>query len=171
MHHGHWQGGNKGKGDQSLCATCLQTGARHEDTTTHVAHDCPTARDVWAAIAQTWQEATSEPLDVTNPTLTVLGLRPKPPDGATSLAKARYEAREPAWRLLHAVTLLKLHRARTRAHMAYHGPTGPHEPRQTKPKHILRAIRQRCTARLCYEHATATHSVRAEPKVWWMSRG
>ena len=74
MHHGHWQGGNKGKGDQSLCATCLQTGARHEDTTTHVAHDCPTARAVWAAIAQTWQEATSEPLDVTNPTLTVLGL-------------------------------------------------------------------------------------------------
>ena len=43
IHHGHWQGGNKGKGDQSLCATCLQTGARHEDTTTHVAHDCPTA--------------------------------------------------------------------------------------------------------------------------------
>jgi len=164
IHHGHWQGGNKGKGDQGLCATCLQAGASHEDTTTHVAHDCPTARAVWAAIAQTWQEATSEPLDVTNPTLTVLGLRPKPPDGATSLAKARYEAREPAWRLLHAVTLLKLHRARTRAHMAYHGPTGPHEPRQTKPKHILRAIRQRCTARLCYEHATATHSVRAEPK-------
>ena len=164
MHHGHWQGGNKGKGDQSLCATCLQTGARHEDTTTHVAHDCPTARDVWAAIAQTWQEATSEPLDVTNPTLTVLGLRPKPPAGATSLTKARYEAREPAWRLLHAVALLKLHKARTRAHMAYHDLTGPHEPRQTKPKHILRAIRQRCTARLCYEHAKATHSARAEPK-------
>ena len=99
-----------GKGDQRLCATCLQTGARHEDTTTHVAHDCPTARAVWAAIAQTWQEATSEPLDVTNPTLTVVGLRPKPPDGATSLTKARYEAREPAWRLLHAVALLKLHK-------------------------------------------------------------
>ena len=97
-------------------------------------------------------------------TLTVLGLRPKPPDGATSLTKTRYEAREPAWRLLHAVALLKLHKARTRAHMAYHDLTGPHEPRQTKPKHILRAIRQRCTARLCYEHAKATHSARAEPK-------
>ena len=48
--------------------------------------------------------------------------------------------------------------------MAYHDLTGPHEPRQTKPKHILRAIRQRCTARLCYEHARATHSARAEPK-------
>ena len=48
--------------------------------------------------------------------------------------------------------------------MVYHDLTGPHEPRQTKPKHILRAIRQRCTARLCYEHAKATHSARAEPK-------
>ena len=48
--------------------------------------------------------------------------------------------------------------------MAYHDPSGPREPRQAKPKHILRAIRQRCTARLCYEHAKATHSARAEPK-------
>ena len=42
--------------------------------------------------------------------------------------------------------------------------TGPHEPHQTKPKHILRAIRQRCTARLGYEHAKAIHSLRNEPK-------
>ena len=44
------------------------------------------------------------------------------------------DAREPAWRLLHAVTLLKLHQARTRAHMAYHDPKGPREPRQAKPQ-------------------------------------
>ena len=69
-------------------------------------------RAVWAAIAQTWQEATSEPLDVTNPTLTVLGLRPEQPGGGDSRAGARFRAREPAWRLLHAVTLLKLHQAR-----------------------------------------------------------
>ena len=35
---------------------------------------------------------------------------------------------------------------------------------QTRPKHILRAIRQRCAARLCYEHAKAIHSLRSEPK-------
>ena len=88
----------------------------------HVSHDCPTARAVWAAVADTWEAATTEPLDVTNPTLTVLGLRPQPPVGALGRDRARYYAREPAWRLLHAVTLLKLHQARTRAHMAYHDP-------------------------------------------------
>ena len=93
-----------------------------------------------------------------------LGLRPKPPDSASGPAKAEHTAREPAWRLLHAVTLLRLHQARTRAHMAYHNQTGPHEPHQTKPKHILRAIRQRCTARLSYEHAKAVHALRNEPK-------
>ena len=42
---------------------------------------------------------------------------------------AEHAAREPAWggggALLHAVTLLKLHQARTRAHMAYHNQAGP----------------------------------------------
>ena len=127
-------------------------------------HDCPTARAVWAAVADTWEAATTEPLDITDPTLTVLGLRPQPPVGALGGARARYYAREPAWRLLHAVTLLKLHQARTRAHMAYHDPKGPREPRQTKPRHILRAIRQRCAHRVCYEHAKAVHSARTEPK-------
>jgi hypothetical protein len=160
MHHGHWQGANKcrGKGDQHLCATCLQAGDSHEDTAMHVAHECPVARAVWAAVARAWQAATSEPLDVGDPTLTVFGLRPKPPDSASGPAMAEYAAREPAWRLLHAVTLLKLHQARTRAHMAYHNQAGPHEPHQTKPKHILRAIRQRCAARLCWR-ACQGHSL------------
>ena len=166
MHHGHWQGGvkHKGGGDQRLCATCLQAGASHEDTAVHVAHECPTARAVWAAVARTWQEATSEPLDATDPTLTVLGLRPKQPDGGDGRTDARYHAREPAWRLLHAVTLLKLHQARTRAHMAHHDPKGPREARQTTPRHILRAIRQRCAHVVGYEYAKAVHSTRAEPK-------
>ena len=38
----------------------------------HVTHDCPTARAVWAAVADTWEAATTEPLDITDPTLTVL---------------------------------------------------------------------------------------------------
>ena len=166
MHHGHWQGGIKlrDEGDQRLCATCLMAGDRHEDTAVHVAHGCPTARAVWAAIAQTWQEATSEPLDVADPTLTVLGLRPEQPGRGDGRAGARFRDREPAWRLLHAVTLLKLHQARTRAHMAYHDPKGSREPRQTKPRHILRAIRQRCAHMLCYEHAKAVHSSRTEPR-------
>ena len=84
----------------------------------HVSHDCPTARAVWTAVADTWESATAEPLDVNDPTLTVLGLRPQPPGGALGRDRAKYYAREPAWRLLHAVTLLKLHQARTRAHMA-----------------------------------------------------
>ena len=45
IHHGHWQGVNKCKGDQRYCATCLRaTGVRHEETVMHVAHACPTAR-------------------------------------------------------------------------------------------------------------------------------
>ena len=48
--------------------------------------------------------------------------------------------------------------------MAYHNQAGLCEPHRTKPKHILRAIRQRCSARLAYEHAKATHSLRHEPK-------
>ena len=166
MHHGHMQGANKcrGKGDQHLCATCLQAGVSREDTAMHVAHECPVARAVWAAVAQAWQAATSESLDVGDPVLTVFGLRPKPPDNANGPAHAEHAAREPAWRLLHAVTLLKLHQARTRAHMAFHNQAGPQEPHRTRPKHILRAIRQRCTARLGYEHAKAIHSLRNEPK-------
>ena len=55
-----------------------------------------------------WQAATSESLDVGDPVLTVFGLRPKPPDSASGPAKAEHAAREPGWRLLHAVSLLKL---------------------------------------------------------------
>jgi len=45
-----------------------------------------------------------------------------------------------------------------------HDPKGPREPRRTTPRHILRAIRQRCTHMVCYEHAKAVHSTRAEPR-------
>ena len=107
IHHGHWQGNQKCKGDQRYCATCLQeTRDQHEEQVMHVSHDCPTARAVWAAVADTWEAATTKPLDVANPTLTVLGLRPQPRAGALGRDRARYYAREPAWRLLHAVTLL-----------------------------------------------------------------
>ena len=48
----------------------------------------------------------------------VVKKRPKPGPGAPTQARERFEAREPAWRLLHSVTLLKLHQARNRVHMA-----------------------------------------------------
>ena len=45
---------------------CLQGGARHEETVAHVVHDCPTAREVWPAIAKAWEAATTEPLDTSS---------------------------------------------------------------------------------------------------------
>ena len=35
MHHGHWLGGQKCKGDQALCAQCLRTGLRGD----RIVHD------------------------------------------------------------------------------------------------------------------------------------
>jgi hypothetical protein len=83
MHHGHLQGANKCKGDRKWCATCLKAGHQHEDTATHTAHECTVAREVWAKLARAWEEATGESLDVSHPRLTVLGLRPTPPQTAT----------------------------------------------------------------------------------------
>jgi len=130
LHHGHWQGNHKCTGDRRYCATCLQeTGDRHEEHAIHVSHDCATARAVWAAVADTWESATTEPLDVNDPTLTVLGLRPQPPDGALGRGRAKYYAREPAWRLLHAVTL----RCTTSPHPGPHGVPRPKRPARAPP--------------------------------------
>jgi len=49
--------------------------------------------------------------------MSIMGLRPEPGPSATKQARDRHAASEPAWRLLHAVTLLQLHQARTRVHM------------------------------------------------------
>ena len=96
MHHGHFEGANKQKGDKALCARCLARGDRHEETVVHAVHECPESAEVWAAIARTWETTTSEPLDISSPILTVLGLRPKPSPGAPTQARERFEAREPA---------------------------------------------------------------------------
>ena len=164
MHHGHFEGANKQKGDKALCARCLARGDRHEETVVHAVHECPESAEVWAAIARTWETTTSEPLDISSPILTVLGLRPKPSPGAPTQARERFEAREPAWRLLHAVTLLKLHQARNRVHMAYHDPKGSRDARQARPKDILRAVRLRVTQRVQYERSKATHAAKCEPR-------
>ena len=78
--------------------------------------------------------------------------------------KRKKKAREPAWRLLHGITLLQLHRARNRVHAAYHDPKGSREARKTRPKDILRAIRLRVTQRVQYERSKVTHAARCEPR-------
>ena len=87
VHHGHLQGGDKCKGDRRWCATCLKAGDQHEDTTTHTAHECTVAREVWAKVANAWEDATGERLDVSHPRLTVLGLRPAPPQGGRAASR------------------------------------------------------------------------------------
>ena len=164
MHHGHFQGAAKRKGDHALCARCLARGDSHEETVVHTVHECPESREVWSALARAWEATTGEPLDTSNPTLTVLGLRPRPDSSAPAQARERFEAREPAWRLLHAVTLLTLHRARNRVHAAHHDPKGSREARRTKPKDMLRAIRLRVAQRVQYEHSKATYAARCEPR-------
>ena len=85
------------------------------------------------------------PRDGSWTTFLVLGCAvysPRPPPearpGSPHPSPREFEAREPAWRLLHAVTLLKLHQARNRVHMAYHDPKGSREARQARPKDIDR---------------------------------
>jgi len=114
-------------------------------------------------VAKAWQDATGEHLDVSSPRLTVLGLRPEPQQTATPPEKARHKATEPAWRLLHAVTLLQSEKARTRVHMAHHAEHGPHDAKRATPKHIVRAVKQRVTARVQYEHDRALHASREQP--------
>ena len=126
-------------------------------------HECAVARQVWAKVAETWEATTAEPLDTSDPTLTILGLRPPPPTSAPKQTRDKHEAREPAWRLLHAATLLKIHQARTRVHLAHHDARGPRTARRARPQDILRAIRQRVASRLQYEHARAMHRERAGP--------
>ena len=164
VHHGHLQGGDKCKGDHRWCATCLKAGDKHEDTATHTAHECTVAREVWARVANAWEDATGERLDVSHPRLTVLGLRPAPPQTATHPDRARHKATEPAWRLLHAVALLHIYKARNRVHMAHHAKHGPHDARRATPKHILRAIKRRVAECVQYEHDKARHASREGPK-------
>ena len=51
--------------------------------------------------------------------------------------KAEWEASEPAWRLLHAVTLHEIYRARCRTHAAYHASPQT-SPKATSTKHVVR---------------------------------
>ena len=157
MHHGHLQASRKCEGDKALCARCLQRNARHEESAIHEYHDCPAIREgVWKPLASAWLEATGDAIDIESPLLTVAGLRLAPAT-LTGDARKRFDAREPAWRLLHSAALLQVHRARTRLHMAYHAQPR-HDARRAASKDILRAINQRVAERVRFEHAKAKHA-------------
>ena len=108
-----------------LCALCLKNGKRTEETAAHVHYKCPKAKAVWQVVMADWNEKTQ--MSTADLTAAVAGLRTCPP-GVTGEAKAEWEASETAWRLLHAVTLHEIYRARCRTHAAYHASP------QTSPK-------------------------------------
>ena len=135
----------------ALCAACLKKGRRVEETAQHEHHDCPElAQKVWRAIAKEWLHVTGEALDVSNPLVTVMGMR--------GLPQEETEKREAAWRLLHGVVLLQLHRARNRVHTALHAKT-PYEPKRVSAHHVLHEVRRRTQRQLDLIHLRARHAV------------
>ena len=123
----------------------------------HEYHECLEAKAVWAKVASDWLEATGNVLDVSSPLLTVTGLRLPAPGSLSAEARARFDALEPAWRLVHSVALLKLHQARTRAHMAYHAEP-QRQPKKTSTRDVMRAVKQRVLQRVEFEYSKAKHA-------------
>ena len=72
-------------------------------------------------------------------------------------AKAEWEAGEPAWCLLHAVTQHEIYRARCRTHAAYHASPQT-SPKATSTKHVVRRIKLRLQQRIEYEHEKAKYA-------------
>ena len=108
---------------KALCAYCLKNGKRTEETAAHLHHKCPKAAAIWKKIVEDWNEKTGDSV-VADLTASVAGLRTCP-DGVTGETRREWEACEPAWRLLHAVTLQEIYRARCRTHAAFHLPCEP----------------------------------------------
>ena len=87
-------------------------------------------------------------------TAAVAGLRTCPP-GVTGEAKAEWEAGEPAWHLLHAVTLHEIFSG-TVPHTCSVSCASPQtSPKATRTKHIVRRIKLRLQQRIEYEHEKA----------------
>ena len=139
-----------------MCAHCLRAGTRVEETAQHVHHTCPKARAVWEAVIRDWNEKTGDTLDPSDPKTAVAGLREAPREIAGPV-KQEWEAREPAWRLLHAVTCQEIYRARCRVHAAYHAsPRG--EAKAVKLRDVIQRIRRTIQRRVEYEHSRAAHA-------------
>ena len=161
MHHGHLQGGNKCKADRKWCVRCLKAGDQHEDTATHTAHGCPAAREVWARVAKAWlggRHRRASRRILPPPHRPRPAPQRKPQQTATPPEKARHEATEPAWRLLHAATLLQIYEARTRVHMAHHAEHHPHDAKRATPKHIYSGQSSRGSPRACSTSTTGRYT-------------
>ena len=156
LHSGLFMGAVKCSGDKAMCAHCLRAGTRVEETAQHVHHTCPKARAVWEAVIRDWNEKTGDTLDPSDPKTAVAGLREAPREIAGPV-KQEWEAREPAWRLLHAVTCQEIYRARCRVHAAYHAsPRG--EAKAVKLRDVIQRIRRTIQRRVEYEHSRAAHA-------------
>ena len=155
-HHGYYQGAVKCTGAHALCARCLQNRRAKEENATHEYHECPAAAEVWKQIADAWEIATGERLDIGDPSLTIMGLRTRPASWVGE-AGQRWKQLEPAWRLLHAATLLQIHRARCRVHAAFHSKART-QPGGAEAHHVIRAVKKRVQQRIEYEHARARHA-------------
>ena len=159
IHHGHIEGANKCAGDEALCARCLADAHPTEETAVHKYYSCQTVLDhVWGPIARAWHRTTGDTLDFSSPLLAITGLRLQPPN-LTGDALKRWKDLEPAWRLLHSVALLQIHRARCATHTAYHDVPRREPPKSATPKAILAAVRRRFQQRLDHEHAKAANAV------------
>ena len=156
VHSGLMVGAQKCSGEKAMCAHCLKNGKRTEETAAHVHHKCPKAKAVWQVVVADWNEKTGDQVRTADLTAAVAGLRTCPP-GVTGEAKAEWEAGEPAWRLLHAVTLHEIYRARCRTHAAYHASPQT-SPKATSTKHVVRRIKLRLQQRIEYEHEKAKYA-------------
>ena len=156
VHSGLMIGALKCSGGKAMCAHCLKNGKRTEETAAHVHHKCPKAKAVWQVVIADWNEKTGDQVSTADLTAAVAGLRTCPP-GVTGEAKAEWEAGEPAWRLLHAVTLHEIYRARCRTHAAYHASPRT-SPKATSTKHVMRRIKLRLQQRIEYEHEKAKYA-------------
>jgi hypothetical protein len=169
-------GGKKCKGEKALCAYCLKNGKRTEETAAHLHHKCPKAVAIWKKIVDDWNEKTGDSV-IADLTASVAGLRTCP-DGVSGETRREWEACEPAWRLLHAVTLQEIYRARCRTHAAFHA-SPRHDPKATGVKQIIRKIKARLQQRIEYEHAKAENARRfsheegpmAAFQKHWVTRG
>ena len=86
--------------------------------------------------------------------LHITGLRSTPPT-LRGQALKWWKDKEPAWRLLHSVTLLQIHKARNLASGACHAIPRRPKPQRAAPKAILKAIQKRFQQRLEHEYAKA----------------
>ena len=140
-----------------MCAHCLKNGVRTEETAVHAHYKCPKAKAVcmavWKTVIEDWNGKTRDKLAL-HMTADVTGE-----------SKKEWDRLEPAWRLLQAVTLHEIYRARCRTHEAYHATTRS-APNATSGKEVVRKIKERLQQRIGGEHEKAKQAKQHSHKVY-----